>query len=190
MTFQNKRNNYIKTSCEVSTYYNETECRLSRTVFAGPCGPLFCFFKKMFVYLLRIKQMHMIPTISWMRQTFDFYNKKYFNGSLPIPIFNIGCKYGCWGTYEACFDYSRLTRKIRGNISTGTLSLSSKYSRTEWSWTNTVIHEMIHAYIYHILKKYPRSQHGEEFMTIANRIDRDGWNVGGPDYITNTDLEL
>ena len=129
----------------------------------------------------------MVPTIPWVRSKFDTYNKKYFGGRLPTPEFKICPLGGEWGRYDLNARYYKGNRKIFEVKGTGTLSLTSDFDRTENAIVNTLLHEMIHEYVYLILRVYPKDEHGEEFMNIANKINADGWEVEEVTFMTDTD---
>lgn len=130
----------------------------------------------------------MVPTSEWMAQKFNIFNKKYFNGLLEQPKFIVGCPSGYWGylTYKA--DFNRITRKIGKRHEVPELMLTNKYDRTVKDVSNTLIHEMIHLYIYSILKKYPIRQHGNEFQQLANKINADGWEISETNELKPTDV--
>jgi hypothetical protein len=39
-----------------------------------------------------------------------------------------------------------------------------------------------------VLKKYPRNQHGEEFLLLANKINKDGWGISEANERQITDI--
>lgn len=129
----------------------------------------------------------MKPTRGWMSQAFNEYNKKYFGGKLEMPYFSNQCDKRYWGYYmpDGNFTVTRRFKK-RGR---GTIYLNGLYSREEKDWISTLLHEMTHMYINEILGEYPFNAHGKRFMEIANRINRDGWNIAECTEQKNTDVK-
>ena len=132
----------------------------------------------------------MKPTIPWMQQTFSEYNTKYFGGRLEFPEFKLRCpERGDWGYYEPNARYNRLTRKVTV-ITPGTICLDGSYSREEKDWIGTMLHEMIHMYVNTVMRLYPKDIHGEEFITIAEYINKDGWGISESNEVKETDKKV
>ena len=129
----------------------------------------------------------MIPTVEWMSKYFDTFNKKYFGGKLNTPSFVVGCQSGNWGYFHYDAEYNRLTRTITKVNSIPKLMLTNKYDRRAKDVANTMLHEMIHLYIYSVLKKYPIMQHGQTFQKIANKLNADGWEISEENELKPTD---
>ena len=129
----------------------------------------------------------MVPTIEWMQQKFALYNKKYFNGQIAMPKFSTNCPHGMWGYFKLDAICNPITRKITQFYDYGTLFLTDKYERNAKDVVNTLLHEMIHAYIYTVLKKYPFNQHGRDFKEIANKLNSVGWNISEANEMKTTD---
>ena len=102
-------------------------------------------------------------TISQLRVAHTKYNTKYFNGVLSMPNFVLGKHRSRLGHY--C-------------ISKNEIMISVFFKRSEDDFMQTLIHEMIHQYIQEqrIIDTGP---HGRKFKSIAERINRDGWNNSG-----------
>ena len=132
----------------------------------------------------------MVPTIPWMRQKFAEYNQRYFGGKLPTPEFAVTRLPGQWGKY-AINDarYDKATRRVVSVQSAGVLYLTNAYSRNENSVISTLLHEMVHEYVYLILRVYPRDAHGQIFMNVAKNIIADGWNIEAETYETKEDVK-
>lgn len=129
----------------------------------------------------------MVPTVEWMSKYFNKFNKQYFEGKLETPQFVVGCPYGCFGYLDYRANYNKLTRKISKVLSQPKLMLTSMYDRKQKDVLNTMLHEMIHLYIYSVLKKYPMSQHGSDFTKIANNLNSQGWNISETNELSKTD---
>ena len=134
----------------------------------------------------------MVPTVQWMSTCFNRFNKKYFKGKLQQPKFVVGCPDGYFGYLEYKANYNRLTRKITNVLSIPKLMLTNKYDRKAKDVANTMLHEMIHLYIYSVLKKYPFNQHGSEFNDFINdnNLEGDGWNISAENKLQPTDRQI
>ena len=126
------------------------------------------------------------PNIQWMRQAFDYYNEKYFEGRLPVPNFTTDCDSNNWGEYTLNARYDR-RRRIYGRRDNGTISLTSHYYRDEKDVKNTLLHEMTHEYVNLVLGIWPHDPHGKEFMSKANLINSDGWDIFSENEMKDTD---
>lgn len=132
----------------------------------------------------------MVPTIPWMREKFSEYNRKYFGGQLQTPRFNVQRMANKWGTFELPgAKFSKSTRRITSIPNTGILTLTSQYSRDEKAVITTLLHEMVHQYVYTIMQIYPQNVHGREFMSIAQKLAADGWKITAVTDMTETDTE-
>jgi hypothetical protein len=131
----------------------------------------------------------MVPTVAWMRQKFAEYNARYFGNRLPVPQFKVEKMTDRFGNYYLNADYNTATRKITRVTGNGVISLTNQYSRNENSLISTLLHEMIHEYVYLVMRIYPEDVHGREFMSVANKINADGWKVAGKTRLTNSDRE-
>lgn len=110
----------------------------------------------------------MIPTIPYIEEKFDEFNKLIFGGELPrIPIvlggatrvagaFSCKVRRNFWGKKE----YSDL--KLR---------FSKKFDLPENELEDVIIHEMIHYYI-HFKNLKDKSAHGPLFKNLMNQINQ------------------
>lgn len=119
----------------------------------------------------------MIPTVPWMKEKFSEFNEKYFENRLPVPEFAVGPLNKLWGAYDLVGRFNKGSRKIINAHGNGKITLSNTRQRNEKSISNTLLHEMTHEYVCLVLGLYPRDRHGKEFMSMANRINADGWNI-------------
>lgn len=129
----------------------------------------------------------MRPTLGWMSQAFDEFNRKYFGGKLTLPRFSTRCGNEYWGYYMPDGNFNRLTREFIPN-GPGTIYLNGKWEREERDWESTLIHEMIHMYINEVLRKYPVNAHGKYFKEIADRINQDGFEIYKNNEKKDTDV--
>jgi hypothetical protein len=130
----------------------------------------------------------MIPTPQWMQKNFALFNQKYFGNVLIPPKFIVTNLNNMWGYYKFNGEYNVLTRNVTNIPNPGIIYLTNKYSREEKNVQNTLLHEMVHVYIYTILKKYPLQQHGNYFKRIANKLNALGWNISERNDLTDTDI--
>ena len=132
----------------------------------------------------------MVPTVAWMRQKFAEYNQKYFGGKLSTPKFIATKLNRIWGKYTLDSGrFNQRTRKVLSFRDYGELYLTTSYSRDEKAVISTLLHEMIHMYLYTVARIYPQNQHGREFMNVAKYIIADGWNIESETIQTDTDVE-
>ena len=132
----------------------------------------------------------MVPTTIWLKDTFNFYNKKYFNGRLKTPIFSLNCPSEYWGEYSPDVRYDLLTRKIYRIYSNGLIKINTTYDRNERDVINTLLHEMIHMYINTVDCVYPICPHGRLFKKWANKLNHDGWEIYEITEIKPTDIKI
>ena len=132
----------------------------------------------------------MVPTVAWMRQKFAEYNEKYFGGELSTPKLIATKLDGVWGKYTLSSGrFDKRTRRVLSFRDFGELYLTTTYSRDEKAVISTLLHEMVHMYLYTIVRIYPTNQHGREFMNAAKNIIADGWNIEAETIQTNSDVE-
>lgn len=131
----------------------------------------------------------MKPTVQWLEYNFDTFNVKYFEGKLPKPKFSLFCKEGDLGDYTPQAEYNTVTRKVTKLTGPGVLSIAGQYSRSERDIASTLLHEMIHMYIFTVLKINPRFAHGDEFKKKSEQINRDGFNISEKNELIITDKD-
>lgn len=133
----------------------------------------------------------MIPSKTAIETAFVFFNKKYFGNELPMPTFSTSCPPEMWGTFIPARSMRQKSGKII-NIGNppGVLALTSMYSRAEKSILNTLLHEMVHMYVFCVKKIVLRNPHGTIFQEKANEINKDGWNIMAENQIEPTDKKF
>lgn len=108
-----------------------------------------------------------------MRAWFDTFNRKYFNGELPLPRLALGNSRTRLGSMSC-----RRRRTLTGwRLSDFAIRLSTYYDCTEREMQTVLLHEMIH---YYIAWKGIRDDapHGSVFRSIMNRLNtRHGWDI-------------
>lgn len=115
--------------------------------------------------------MYLTLSLPFIKETFKKYNTIYFNGELREPNFritNTKARLGCCHHDNVCY-----------GVRYGTIDVSKKYNRTEKEYINTILHEMIHLYIWQKDMKEPSGHrsHGVLFKHYASIINKDGWGI-------------
>lgn len=128
----------------------------------------------------------MRPTVDWLKRAFVVYNRQYFGGKLPMPKFEVsdkctfsnnGVEDDAFGYYMPNARYNLSTRRVTRILDSGTICLTTKWSRDVNDVIGTLLHEMAHMYVYLVMRVYPYDIHGKEFMSVASRLAEDGWDV-------------
>lgn len=110
----------------------------------------------------------MIPTITFMKQSFRRFNQEYFQGSLPTPGFKISRSAKSLGYF----------RWIGNTLSDGTIeytyfiACSKYYDRPVEEVENTMLHEMCHLWVFINYPNTTDPPHGPIWRSIANRITK------------------
>lgn len=129
---------------------------------------------------------------------YRLYNEEYFGGHLPyLPILLRNKCYvdghEAWGRFDFKATYSKITRKIIDIQDRGSITILTKYVRPSDTnhYMQTLLHEMIHAYIFLVLKRYPKDPHGELFMQYANEISaREGVDIQSEnDMVSQSEIQ-
>ena len=98
-----------------------------------------------------------LPSIAELTQWFNYFNQRFFFGKLPIDI-----KIEYSSRQRAMGDWSRKYNRIR---------ITDKYILTKKQYQEILIHEMIHAYETHVLRK--KCGHGMNFKAKAHMINHE-----------------
>lgn len=118
-------------------------------------------------------------TVEFIRESFHKYNKKYFKSELIEPNFSIINTKTILGRFKC--------KKSAYSKNVYIIEISKYYLRNEKQYDNTIIHEMIHQYIKQKGIK-DSSSHGYYFKSIANVINRDGWEIYRCNSMTNVKI--
>ena len=95
-----------------------------------------------------------------IKKDFIKFNKEYFDGKLKIPLFEL-----------------RSLKRALGLCYNNLIVISSYYDLPSRVYKDILLHEMIHLYIRQN-KLGDNKVHGRRFMSIANRINKQGgWNI-------------
>lgn len=108
----------------------------------------------------------MLPTLTFIQQTFHRFNQEYFQGTLPTPAFKI-----TWTSEEmgAC---SRHTRIDAYGITHSRYEIScSKYFDCPLEeLENTMLHEMCHLWVFINYPNTTEPSHGPIWQSIADWV--------------------
>lgn len=97
---------------------------------------------------------------------FDECNMKYFNGKLPIPIFDLLHSFRTCGYFHCDYEQGWFSKKLYNFC----ISITDYYEFTPKQFENIMVHEMIHYYLaYFGLDK--SCSHGREFKKMAKRLN-------------------
>lgn len=110
----------------------------------------------------------MKPTIEYIREHFDLYNRQLFGGTLPVPPIHLTNA----RTYMGQMTYKKRVGLFgKKHLSDFRLRISRRFNFTEQELQDTLIHEMIHYYIgYHGL--VDSSAHGRVFRQMMDNINQ------------------
>lgn len=114
-----------------------------------------------------------MESLQYITQQFGIFNRKYFEGVLPMPRLLLSCS----KTRLGSFSCKRSRRLFRSRLTDFTIRISNYYVMTERQVQNILLHEMIHYYIaYQGIKD--TSAHGIVFRQMANRLNSQyGWQI-------------
>lgn len=122
----------------------------------------------------------MIPTYTFVKRVFFYFNGKFFDGKLPIPEFVVSRNCFVNGE-EAIGSFSLYYLGLFGWViiiyGDMELRVSSKYNFSQKCIIETILHEMVHEYISTIKRRFPKDLHGKEFQKMADYLRTFGWNI-------------
>jgi hypothetical protein len=103
-----------------------------------------------------------------LSELYDKYNKEYFEGKLKRPMkFSVYKGSGSVGVINT-------PRNKKGRVKN--IGIAKNIDWTESSLRDTIVHEMIHAYLYQ--NGMPCSKHGKVFKTVMRELNKKyGLNV-------------
>ena len=116
----------------------------------------------------------MRPTLEYIIERFEYYNQLCFDGELILPPIRLNTRYAEMGVTKAImvWDEKEKTYKIECSI-----EISVRRDLPEYEYTDTLVHEMIHYYLYYTGED-PRCRHGKAFKAMAKRFNREyGMNI-------------
>lgn len=112
------------------------------------------------------KRIPMLPTISFMRQSFHRFNQEYFQGTLPTPEFKISKSSKLYGyCRRVCITQADGTIEYRY-----TIACTKYYYFPTREIENIMLHEMCHLWVFINYPDTTEPSHGPIWQSIANRI--------------------
>ena len=109
----------------------------------------------------------MTPTVEYIREHFDLYNRQMFGGTLPVPPIHLTNARTYMGQMTCKKRVGLFGKK---HFSDFALRISKRFDFSEQELQDTLIHEMIHYYIaYNQLQD--TSSHGQIFRQMMNGIN-------------------
>lgn len=109
----------------------------------------------------------MRPTLQYIIEKFDYYNKLCFNGQLKMPPIKLNTRKAKMGITSFGFELDSVGNTIISDIK---IEISIRQDLPEEEYIDTLIHEMIH---YYILSNglVDDSPHGKLFKTKMDEIN-------------------
>jgi len=108
----------------------------------------------------------MVVNLVIIAESFDRYNSVYFEGKLPVPLFDLLHSYRTCGYFQytkgGWFDKT---------LYDPTISMTDYYDFTEKQFRGIMVHEMIHYYLAY-LGIDRRCSHGKKFKEMAERLNK------------------
>ena len=108
------------------------------------------------IFALKQILIFMQLTETKLKEIFNEWNEKAFEGKLPIPNFKLTTTKRTLGSYT-------LSKRL--------ISISVFYDHTENEFVNTIVHEMLHYYI-HYFRIKDTSVHGRVWKRMANDLNK------------------
>ena len=96
---------------------------------------------------------------------FKAFNEKYFDGKLAVP------------TFTFMFGKNALVGKYRNWGSGPVIYINKSVNLSEQDLDDVLVHEMIHYYVFSVLKKDPIFSHGFFFRTVRRKVAKKGLKV-------------
>ena len=115
-------------------------------------------------------------TREFIKSKFVAFNSEYFGGKLRMPRFEVIHTKNMLGKCD--------WETIGGIRTNYVICISDYYMLGEKKYCNIILHEMIHLHIRQNGIKDTRRHHGAVFYSIADRINRCGWNISRTDDVT------
>ena len=109
----------------------------------------------------------MVANLDNMLITFDECNMKYFEGKLPIPMFDLLHSFRTCGYFHCKYEYVWFSKKLFDFC----ISITDYYDFTQKQFEDIFVHEMIHYYLaYFGIDK--SCSHGREFKKMAKQLNQ------------------
>lgn len=109
----------------------------------------------------------MVANLDNMLIAFDDCNMKYFEGKLPVPMFDLLHSFRTCGYFHCDYEQVWFSKKLFNFC----ISMTDYYDFTTKQFEDILVHEMIHYYLaYFGLDK--SCSHGREFKKMAKRLNQ------------------
>jgi len=109
----------------------------------------------------------MVANLDNMLIAFDDCNMKYFEGKLPVPMFDLLHSFRTCGYFHCDYEQVWFSKKLFNFC----ISMTDYYDFTPKQFVDILAHEMIHYYLaYFGLDK--SCSHGREFKKMAKRLNQ------------------
>lgn len=110
---------------------------------------------------------YFFPDEAPLKEWFDEFNERFFENQLPPVELKV-----IWGKKNTLGGFRRPERKVDdpSRPEDCAIVFNCRFFESEDDWRNTMIHEMVHYYVYMIYGTYVKS-HGKEFKAVAKRIN-------------------
>ena len=119
-------------------------------------------------------------TTDFIKKNFILFNNEYLDGKLRMPEFKVIHTKSRLGLCSW-----KTTSGVKTNYA---ISISDYYMFGEKKLQNVILHEMIHLFIRQNNIKDTRPHHGQVFYSIANKINKQGWNISRTDSVEGFDI--
>ena len=109
----------------------------------------------------------MVANLLNIQLAFDECNEKYFEGKLPIPMFDLLHSFRTCGYFNCDYEQGWFSRTLYNFR----ISMTDYYDFTPRQFEDILVHEMIHYYLaYFGIDK--SLSHGREFKKMAKRLNQ------------------
>lgn len=109
----------------------------------------------------------MVANIQNLQLAFNQCNMKYFEGKLPIPMFDLLHSFRTCGYFHCDYEQGWFSKKLYNFC----ISMTDYYDFTPKQFEDILVHEMIHYYLaYFGIDK--SLSHGREFKKMAKRLNQ------------------
>ena len=111
--------------------------------------------------------MLMVANLINIAKAFDECNMKYFDGKLPVPMFDLLHSFRTCGYFHCDYEQGWFSRKLYNFC----ISITDYYDFTPKQFEDILVHEMIHYYLaYYGIDR--RCKHGKKFKEMAERLNK------------------
>lgn len=117
--------------------------------------------------ILDSDKKYFYPDEAPLNEWFNEFNERFFDGKLPSVELKV-----IWGAKNTLGGFRRPERKVDDPFRPEDCAIvfNCRFFESEDDWRNTMVHEMVHYYVYMVYGTYVKS-HGKEFKAVAKRIN-------------------